>query len=73
LKKYRADPHGFSVSYQRQTPGKLSKEAEQAIQQELKREKDLVDDPELLITSYNYLCWLLGSSVQIGEVKQFSF
>jgi transposase len=54
LKKYRDDPSDFSVSYQRHTPGKLSVETEQTIQQELKREKDLVDNPELPISSYNY-------------------
>jgi transposase len=54
LKTYRQDPAEFSVSYQRHTPGKLAVEAEQAIQQELKREKELVDNPELPITSYNY-------------------
>jgi transposase len=54
LKIYRQDPAGFSVSYQRQTPGKLTVEAEQVIRQELKREKELVDNPELPISSYNY-------------------
>ncbi|MFA5873582.1 MAG: hypothetical protein WC832_06425, partial [Anaerolineales bacterium] len=54
LKTYRLDPSGFSVSYQRHTPGKLAVEAEQVIQQELKREKELVEDPELPISSYNY-------------------
>jgi transposase len=54
LKEYRNDPSGFSVSYQRHTPGKLAVEAEQAILKELKREKDLVDNPELPISSYNY-------------------
>jgi transposase len=54
LKEYRNDPSGFSVSYQRHTPGKLTVEAEQIIQQELKREKELVDNPELPISSYNY-------------------
>jgi transposase len=54
LKKYRDDPSDFSVSYQRHTPGKLSVETEQTIQQELRREKDLVDNPELPISSYNY-------------------
>jgi transposase len=54
LKTYRLDPSGFSVSYQRHTPGKLTVEAEQIIQQELKREKELVEDPELPISSYNY-------------------
>ena len=54
LKTYRQDPAGFSVSYQRHTPGKLAVEAEQAIQKELKREKELVEDPELPISNYNY-------------------
>jgi len=54
LKTYRLNPSGFSVSYQRHTPGKLAVEAEQVIQQELKREKELVENPELPISSYNY-------------------
>jgi transposase len=54
LKIYRRDPTGFSVSYQRHTPGRLAAETEQAIQQELKREKDLVEDPRLPISSYNF-------------------
>ena len=54
LKEYRNDPSGFSVSYQRHTPGKLAVEAERAILQELKREKELVENPELPISSYNY-------------------
>jgi transposase len=43
LKKYRADAHGFSVSYQRHSPGKLADETEQAIAHELQREKELVE------------------------------
>jgi transposase len=54
MKAYRQNPTGFSVSYQRHTPGKLSAEAESTIRQELKREKDLVEDPQLPISSYNY-------------------
>jgi transposase len=54
LKEYRNDPTGFSVSYQRHTPGKLAVEEEQAIMKELKREKELVDNPEMPISSYNY-------------------
>jgi transposase len=54
LKIYRQDPAGFSVSYQRRTPGKLSAEAENTIREELKREKKLVEDQELPISSYNY-------------------
>jgi len=54
LKIYRQDPAGFSVSYQRRTPGRLSAEAENTIREELKREKKLVEDQELPISSYNY-------------------
>jgi len=54
LKRYRADPQGFSISYERHTPGKLVDETEQAIRKELQREKELVEDPELPISSYNY-------------------
>ena len=54
LKTYRQNPAGFSVSYQRHTPGKLTVEAERTIRQELKREKKLVEDKELPISSYNY-------------------
>ncbi len=54
LKKYRADPLGFSVGYERHSPGKLAEAAEQAISHELRREKELVDNPELPISSYNY-------------------
>jgi transposase len=54
LKSYRQNPAGFSVSYQRHTPGKLTLEAESTIREELKREKKLVEDKELPISSYNY-------------------
>jgi transposase len=54
LKAYRDEPKAFSIEYERRTPRRLSEEAEQQIAQELKREKELVDDPQLPITSYNY-------------------
>jgi transposase len=54
LKAYRQAPADFSVGYQRHTPGKLAEQDEQAIRQELKREKELVEDPRLPISSYNY-------------------
>jgi hypothetical protein len=54
LKIYRQDPVGFSVGYQRHTPGKMTTEAESTIREELKREKKLVEDKELPILSYNY-------------------
>jgi hypothetical protein len=54
LKGYRHDPKAFSIEYQRRTPRRLSEETEQQIAQELEREKELVEDPKLPITSYNY-------------------
>lgn len=54
LKNYRADPQSFSISYQRQKRGRLSPETEGAIEAELLRDKELINNPELPITSYNY-------------------
>jgi hypothetical protein len=54
LKDYRQDPEGFSIEYERATPAHLSAEVEVAIQEELLREKALVEDPKLPIWSYNY-------------------
>jgi hypothetical protein len=55
LKEYRRDPESFSISYERETPARLSAEVEAAIAEELLREKALVEDPQLPISSYNYL------------------
>lgn len=54
LKAYRQDPAAFSIDYQRATPGHLPAETERQIEQELLREKALVDNPELPIHDYNY-------------------
>ena len=54
LKGYRYSPQTFSIEYERRTAGRLSAEVEQQIRQELQREKQLVEDPRLPITSYNY-------------------
>jgi hypothetical protein len=55
LKEYRRDPESFSISYERETPARLSAEVEAAIAEELLREKALVEHPQLPISSYNYL------------------
>jgi hypothetical protein len=54
LKAYRQDPETFSIAYQRTTQGRLSDWAEAEIQQELLREKALIEDRELPIHDYNY-------------------
>jgi hypothetical protein len=54
LKVYRRDPAAFSIAYEREAPARLSAEVETAITEELFREKELLDNPELPISNYNY-------------------
>ena len=53
-KEYRQNPKAFSPSYKRATPAKLSAAVEAEIEKELLREKELVEDRRLPISSYNY-------------------
>jgi hypothetical protein len=55
LKEYRQDPAGFSISYKRATPARLSAETEVTMATELLAEKALIEDPDLPISNYNYL------------------
>jgi hypothetical protein len=54
LKAYRQDPEGFTIAYRRSAPARLSPEVEDAIKTALLREKAIVEDPDLPISSYNY-------------------
>jgi hypothetical protein len=54
LKEYRQDPEKFTIAYERQSRTRLTEEAEAVIREELLREKAMVEDKELPITSYNY-------------------
>ena len=54
VKEYRQNPEGFSVTYQRSTPKRVPAAWEEEIERELLRERGLIEDPELPITSYNY-------------------
>lgn len=54
LKAYRTVPSDFSIAYRRQDRGRLPSGTEAAIERELLREKELIEDDELPITSYNY-------------------
>jgi len=54
LKQYRQDPGAFSVCYTRATPSRLSPAVEAEIERELLREKEIVEDPRLPISGYNY-------------------
>ena len=54
LQQYRANPASMSLEYQRKAIQRINSETDQIIRQELKREKDLVEDKRLPISSYNY-------------------
>lgn len=54
LKQYRVHPDSFSIDYQRRSKARLSADVEEMIRIELQRDKDLVENKELPIYSYNY-------------------
>lgn len=54
LKRYRKDPMAFSVSYHRFTPSKLPDQISIAIEQGLLFEKELIRNPDIPLTTYNY-------------------
>jgi len=54
LKEYREDAEAFSIDYHRVSPSKLAADLEAALERELRREQELVEDKQLPISSYNY-------------------
>jgi len=54
LKTYRQATETFSIAYQRKSPAKFSPEVEAAIEKALLREKEIVEDPDLPVSGYNY-------------------
>lgn len=54
LRQYRLNQGNFSLTYQRNTPTRLSARIEKKIERELMLEKGLIEDPSLPITTYNY-------------------
>ncbi len=54
LRMYRTDPAGMSITYHRKSPERIGAEVDQLIRQELGRERALVENKDLPITSYNY-------------------
>ena len=54
LKQYRQSNEKFSVRYARTSPPKISPEVENLIREALLREKEIVEDPDLPISDYNY-------------------
>ena len=53
-KQYQTDPDSFSIAYQRQPSRRISVEVERAIEKELLRDKELIENPEIPISTYNY-------------------
>jgi len=54
LKQFRDRPTSFTIDYRRQRTARLSDEVEEKIRVALQREKELVENKELPISSYNY-------------------
>ncbi len=54
LRQYKNNPDEFSIKYHRRTPTKLSYNVECAIQDGLRSDKQLIENPSIPITSYNY-------------------
>ena len=54
FKDFKKDANGFGICYQRIPKTRISSAVEVTIAKELNREKLLVEDPRLPITSYNY-------------------
>ena len=54
LNEYRQDPDAFSITYRRRGSARLSAEVETEIRDALLREKEIVEDPDLPISGYNY-------------------
>jgi transposase len=54
IKNYRTNPEAFSINYERKRHSRLSDQAEEKIQNELNRDKELVDNKDLPVYGYNY-------------------
>jgi len=54
LKEYRQNPDSFSIAYERRMNPRLSTEIEQEIKKALLWEKEIVENPDLPISGYNY-------------------
>lgn len=54
VKKYRENPNKFSLNYQRKTPKRIAQKTEEKIKHFLDQDHQLVVDPNIPITHYNY-------------------
>lgn len=54
LKSYRNSPEKFKIEYQRYTPSRLDESWEKTIIDALSQEQEIITDPNVSITKYNY-------------------
>jgi hypothetical protein len=54
VKHYKAHPESFSIEYQRTTPSRIAPEIEQNLLKELSIEKEIIQNKEVPLRSYNY-------------------
>lgn len=54
VKQYRENPQSFTIQYQRTSPLRISKDTEQNILEELSIEKEIIQNKEIPLKSYNY-------------------
>ena len=69
LREYRDDPEGFSMEYRRSSSARIPELWEKGIADALLEEKELIDNPALPITSYNYSALkdrLAGQGIEVS-------
>jgi len=54
LNQYRENPHDFTIQYHRTSPPRISKDLEKNLLFELSIEKDIIQNKDVPLTSYNY-------------------
>ena len=54
LKQYRENPEHFTTQYQRKTPPRISQDLEHNLLKELSIEKEIIQNKEIPLKSYNY-------------------
>src|SRR5512136_140407 len=54
VRQYRENPYHFTIQYRRTTPLRISKDLEQNIFKELSIEKEIIQNKEIPLNSYNY-------------------
>jgi len=54
VRQYRENPHQFTIQYHRVSPPRISKTLEKNLLFELSIDKDIIQDKDVPLTSYNY-------------------